>query len=192
MPVTRNPRTDGTTVDAKGHKVRANNRRHPLLRARPRGQWYPDLVGIVYGYPKTQEDWQKRSDLMRQQIKLYNAEGITGRNGVPDGWAGKKTLIKKIKAEADVEAKLLVDDLIVTKRFVPDNAESQMILQEALGIIVAEKHTPEQAAVPLYNVKDRLAAMKMAWDVVQRKPVTTSVVAETTAEDFLKALAKEG
>lgn len=193
MPVKRSPTpvSDGTGVNEKGRKNRAAKRRHPLLRARPKGVWYPDLVDVVYGYPKTQEAWQKRSDLMRQQVKLYNAEGITFRSGVPDGWAGKKTLIKQIKDASDREAVELVEDLIVTKRFIPDNAESQLILQEALGIIVAEKHTPEQAPVPLYNVKDRLTAMKMAWDVVQRKPVSTSLVAETSAEDFLKALATQ-
>lgn len=169
---------------------RKTSRRSPLLKGRVRGQWYPDLVGKIRGYPKTQEIHDRRVDLMRTQIKLYNAEGITGRAGVPDGWAGKKKLIKQINAQASEEAGNIVEDLVVTGRFTPDNAEAQVALRAALTMIVAEKHTPESAPVPLYSPADRLKAMKLVLDTVQRKPVSTSVVAEGRAEDFLKDLAR--
>jgi len=126
---------------------------------------------------------------MRQQVKLYNAEGITFRSGVRDGWGGKKKLIKKIEDAALKEANEVVDKMIEDKNWVPDNAESRFLLAQTLAIITAEKHTPETAPVPLHDAKTRLQAIKTAWEMVQRKPMSTVVTAEAKAEDFLKALA---
>lgn len=162
----------------------------PRQRGVPR-QWDPNLVGKVHGYPKTQEKWQARSDLMRQQVRLYNAEGITGRNGVPDGWAGKKKLIREIIDHSQMVAKVIVDNLIADKKWEPDNAESRVILEEAMAVVLAEKYTPEQQAVPLYSVKDRLQAMKMVWDMVQKKPASKQELELQKAEDFLAALVRE-
>lgn len=157
----------------------------------PKGQWHPQLVGVVRGYPKTYEIWKAKSDLMRQQVRLYNAEGITFRNGVPDGWAGKKALINEINEKAQAEAKVIVADLIKRGKFEPDNDESATVIEEAMKIIVAEKHTPETEPVPLYNVKDRLAAMKLVLDKVQKSPVSRNENTYNKAEDFLKALAED-
>jgi len=151
--------------------------------------WHPELVGKIRGYPKTQETFDRKQAIMRQQILLYNAEGITGRNGVPDGWAGKKALINEINAASEADAKAAVDELEELGRFEPDNVESRAILEEAFKVVYAEKHTPEEAPVPLYAVKDRLAAMKMIWEVVQKKPLSRQEVGVTKAEDFLAALA---
>jgi len=169
--------------------------RRKLLPPRKKGEpnrWHPELVGKIRGYPKTQEAWQAKSDLMRQQVKLYNAEGITFRSGVPDGWAGKKKLINKINTEALAEAKDIVDELIKLGRFQADNVEAKIALEAAVQVIVAEKHTPETETVPLYNVKDRLAATKIVLEYTQKKPVTKSEVGVTKAEDFLAALATKG
>jgi hypothetical protein len=152
--------------------------------------WQPDLVGKIHAYPKTLEEHQKKVDLMRTQIRLYNAEGITGRSGVPDGWAGKKKLIKEINDKARLAAQEILDDMLVTARFVPDNAESQLAMRGALAMIVAEKFTPETETVPLYSADTRLKAMNLVLKFAQRAPTTSSVVTETTAEDFLKVLAK--
>ena len=165
-----------------------NSRRHPLLRDRPKGQWYPDLVGKVPGYFKTYEAWKKASDLMRQQVKLYNAEGITGRSGVPDGWAGKKSLINEIVTKATNEAADIVADLIEEGRFKPDNREARIAMEECVAIIQAEKHTPEQMPVKLYSVKDRQAAINTVLAFTQRKPVSATVTSDR-AEDWLDNLA---
>lgn len=160
---------------------------HPFLRDKPKGHWYPEAVGVVPGYPKTYESWKAKSDTMRQQVALYNAEGITGRSGVKDGWAGKKSLINQINAAAAAEAKDIVDRLIEEKRFEPDNREARIALEAAVAVIAAEKHTPEQAAVPLYDVKERLAAAKIVLEYTQKKPVVASDISVKKAEDFLAA-----
>lgn len=166
---------------------RAFSRRsgHPFLRDKAKGMWHPDAVGIVSGYPKTQEEWQRRSDLMRQQVQLYNAEGITGRSGVKDGWAGKKKLINQINAAAAAEAEKIVDKLIEEKRFQPENREARIALEAAVTVIVAEKHTPETAKVPLYDVKERLAAAKLVLEFTQKKPAQATDLSVRKAEDFL-------
>lgn len=153
--------------------------------------WHPEYVGKVQGYPKTQETFDKKQALMRQQIKLYNAEGITGRNGVPDGWCRKKTLIKQIREASSAEAKVVVDEMEKLGKFVPDNVESRIIMEQALEVVLAEKFTPEQQPTPLYNVKDRLTAMNMIWGKVQKNPISREINAHMSAESFLEALAKE-
>lgn len=173
---------------------RKSARRHPLLGPRKVGVpavWRPELVGKVAGYPKTEEKFIARQELMRQQVKLYNAEGITFRNGVKDGWGGKKKLINQINKAAQAEAEVIVTQLIEDKKFQPDNAEARSVLTEAMKIIIAEKLTPETQVVPLYGAKERLAAMKLVLEFVQKKPVSTQQVQVQKAEDFLAALAAE-
>lgn len=183
----------------KERKARAC-RRNSLLPKRKKGvpnQWHPELVGKVPGYPKTQEIWQAKSDLMRQQIKLYNAEGITGRNGVRDGWAGQKKLIRAIQERAAAQAKEVMDELEKEGRFVPDNYESRIIMEEAFEMVLAQKEGGEDKMgeklppVPLYGPKERLQAMKMIWDVVQKKPISQKLIGVSPAEDFLEALSEK-
>lgn len=149
------------------------------------------MVGVIRGYPKTQEDWQARSDLMRQQVRLYNAEGITGRNGVRDGWGRKKKLINEIQTKAKAEAKAVVEKMIGTGTFTPDNEQAAYALEEAVAIIAAEKFTPESQPVPLYDVKDRMKAMELVLRYTQKTPMTRQEMAVTKAEDFLAALASK-
>lgn len=165
--------------------------RRKLLPPRKKGEpnrWYPELVGKIRGYPKTQEAWQAKSDLMRQQVKLYNAEGITFRNGVPDGWAGKKKLINQIRDAAEAEAKEIVDKMIEEEVFKPDCREARLAMEAAVTIVTAKKHTPETEPVPLYPPTEVNKALKTILEFTQRKPVSKSEVAVSKAEDFLAAL----
>lgn len=170
-------------------------KRHPLMPPRQKGvprEWNPELVGKVPGYPKTLETWLARQSIMRQQIKLYNAEGITFRNGVPDGWAGKKKLINQIKTAAEADARDIVSELIKAKRFEPDCEEARIAMEAVVAIVQAEKHTPENEPVPLYPVSERNKAVKTILEFTQRKPVSKSEVAVSKAEDFLAQLAAKG
>lgn len=151
--------------------------------------WHPELVDKIKGYPKTQEDWQRRSDLMRQQVRLYNAEGITGRNGVPDGWKGKKKLINEITEKARTEAVEIVDKMIEEEAFKPDCREARLAMEAAVAIVTAKKHTPDNVPVPLHSTAEVNRALKTILEFTQRKPATSSTVAVTKAEDFLAELA---
>jgi hypothetical protein len=159
--------------------------------------WLPELVGKVPGYPKTQESFDKKQNIMRQQVALYNAEGITGRNGVPDGWAGRKNEINRITTAAKAEARAIVADLIKTNKFQPDNDKATIALEAAIAIIEAEKVVQrgdvelrgETKPVRLYSEQTYMAAIKTVLDFTQRKPVSQSQVALAKAEDFLDALA---
>ena len=168
---------------------RVTSQKKPKRMGLAKGMWHPELVGVVRGYPKTQEAWQARSDAMRQQVQLYNAEGITGRNGVPDGWAGKKQLINEILAAARAEAAEKVAEMEADGSFAPDNIQAKVALAAALEIVLAEKHTPENASVPLYDAKSRLAAINTVLKYTQKAPATT-VNNVTRPEDWLDSLSK--
>lgn len=126
---------------------------------------------------------------MRRQVRIYNAAGITGRHGVPDGWAGKKKLINQINALAREDAVAIMDHLKSTKQFEPDNQEAEEALLLGFEVMRAQKHTPTQAPVPLYDVKERLAAANMILKYTQKVPTSNSNVAITRAEDWLDSLA---
>lgn len=172
----------------KRAKRKGTRRTHPAYAGRPRGQWYPELVGVVPGYPRTYEIWKARSDLMRQQVKLYNAEGITGRHGVPDGWARKKKLIQEIQEKSEADARAIVEELILTERFKPDCEEARIAMEAAIAIVQTKKHTPEGQETDLHPAAVRNSAIKTILEFTQRKPVAKSEVAVTKAEDFLLGL----
>ena len=181
-----------TPAPRKGNRPVKRNKLLPPRRKGVPNHWHPELVGKISGYPRTQEAFEARQRQCREQVIRLNAAGVTHRHGVPDGWAGKKKLINQINAASAAEAERVVSEMEALGNFVPDNVESKTILREALKVILAEKFTPEgdEKTVPLYAVKDRLFAMKMAWDVVQKKPLARSEVGMTRAEDFLAMLAK--
>jgi hypothetical protein len=155
----------------------------------PQGMWHPELVDKIQGYPKTQEIWQQRSDIMRQQSTLYHKEGICGRNGVPDGWGGKKQLINEIQTAAKAEAAVIVKKMIEEQVFDDGDPRATEALAAAVAIIRAKKFTPENEPVPLYAAKDVIAASRLVLDFTKSKPVQKSEVAVAKAEDFLTMLA---
>lgn len=174
-------------------KKRIRTHRSPLLPPRKPGVpavWHPEFVGKIHAYPKTQEAFDKKQAIMRQQIRLYNAEGITGRNGVRDGWAGKKKLINDIVTAADAEAKDIVTKMIDEKVFEPDCKEARLAMEAAVAMVTAQKHTPENEPVPLYPPGEVNKALKTILEFTQRKPVSKSEVAVAKAEDFLAMLVK--
>lgn len=152
--------------------------------------WQADLVEKIRGYPKTQASYDKLQTQCREQIIRLNAEGRAGRNGVPDGWAGRKPIINKIMTAARAEAREIVDDMTDKKFFEPDCEEARIAMEAAVSMIVAEKHCPdEQRKVPLYQPSARQAAIKTVLEYTQRKPVARSETKLEKAEDFLAMLA---
>lgn len=153
--------------------------------------WVPEAVGKIQGYPKTQEAFDRRQALCREQVVRFNAQGITFRNGVPDGWRRKKKLIIEITANAKADAKVIVDNMIDEKVFEPDCKEARIAMEAAVAIVQAEKHTPHEQKAPLYNGQTRMAAIKTILDFTQKKPATASNVAVSGAEAWLAALAEK-
>lgn len=173
----------------KGLIPRVTSRRSPLLRDRPRGVWQSDLVDKIRAYPKTQEAFDAKQARCREQIIRLNAEGRAGRNGVPDGWAGRKAEINKIVEAAKAEAKVIVDKMIDEKTFAPDCREARLAMEAAVEILCASKESEEpEKTVPLYQAATRLQAMRLVMEYAQRKPVTKSELAIAKPEDFLAML----
>ncbi|MES1994436.1 MAG: hypothetical protein V4457_12805 [Pseudomonadota bacterium] len=173
--------------------VRPLTYKSKLLRKRPKGVWQADLVDRIKSYPKTQEAYDKLQARCRAQTIRLHAEGKLGRNGVPDGWAGRKPIINKIMTAARAEAREIVEDMTDKKFFEPDCEEARVAMEACVSMIVAEKHCPdEQRKVPLYQPSARQAAIKTVLEYTQRKPVARTEAKLEKAEDFLAMLvAKE-
>ena len=165
---------------------RRKNRLHPLLRDRPRGHFYPDLVGKVPGYPKTYEAWKKLSDSCRAQVIRLNAEGKAGRQGVPDGWAGRKAELLEVQQRSAVEAKRAVQMMIENDMIdTPEDPRVEQALQVNVEIMLAVSDEGK----PAYTGRERTAASRVILDFLKAKPVIRQDIAVARAEDFLAVLA---
>jgi hypothetical protein len=159
-------------------RAKTPGKAHPFLYGRPKGVWYPDAVGVVRSYPKTQEDFTRRSNDMRERVKaLWAAGKMKTRKGIPDGFAGKAAKVNQLKAKAAIEARKI---LAVMKE--QDLIDSDDIGDEAmLGVLQMSRDTSE-------GKRERLAALKTVLEYTKPKPASTSKVELTRPEDFLDEL----
>lgn len=158
-------------------------RRHPLLRERPRGVWYPDLAGAVRGYPKTQEDFNKLQARGREQVERLMAEGKWFRAGVPDGFARRKTEWQATLEAKAAEAAGIVDQM----------EAAGMIDPTAAGTDAAHAREAMQFAVSVVrngriSERERIAAARLVLEFTRQKPAMTGRVNLLTAEEFLAQL----
>jgi hypothetical protein len=167
----------------KARQPGKGSRRHPLLRARPKGVWYPDLVGVVKGYPKTQEAFNKKQEQCRAQVIRLNSEGKMGRTGVRDGMAGTKHILKTIRQKRTDEAERIID-LMVEKKIIEEPDE---MAREALGYAISVVRTSSDVE----KTTDKLKAASLVLEYTRTKPTSKSEVTLNKAEDFLMALANE-
>lgn len=168
-------------VGVKRRPGRARSRRHPLLRDRKRGVWYPDLVGVVPRYPKTEEAFKQMQESCRAQVIRLNAEGKAGgRKGVPDGWAGRKKEVSDIRAFHRAEATEIIK-VMVEKGIVNEDALANEALQFAISV-VRDGQT--------FQSRERLNAAKIVLDFTKAKPATKTEVTLNKAEQFLAELAR--
>lgn len=169
---------------------RVSNRKHPAIKGRPKGFWYPDLISIVPGYSKTYEVFQARQEQCREQVKRLLAEGRIIYGGVPNGWAFRREDADDARYYAARRAQEILKEM-VDKKIVdasnPDEVMGNAAVRAALEIIEARDLDNEDNF--LYPVKDRLAAMRLVADFCKAKPVQRTAVAVNPAEDFLSALA---
>jgi len=165
-----------------------NGKRHPAYAGRPRGVWYPDLVGVVPGYPKTLEIWQKKSDICRARIIALNAsDNPPTRAGVPDGWAGAKGRALRAAVAAGPRSKEIVDAMI-DKGMVKDPDDERVVKALTVTVEILEAKD-EETFKPLYTAKDRLSAARLLCDFLKAKPASKIEASVTKAEDFLAVLA---
>lgn len=156
---------------------KANRRNHPAIRGRPRGVWYPDLVGVIKGYPKTEEAFKAKQEQCRAQVIRLNAEGKMHRRGIPDGWAGKKKKAIRARAKAQKEAKRIIE-IMVEKNLVDPDALGNEALQFAIEV-VRDKTS---------HRRDSLTAARLVLDFSKAKPASKSELTVNKAEDFLAAV----
>lgn len=175
--------TDTPTEEPPKKKPRIKSRGHPLMIGRTRGVYYPELVGRVPGYPKTLEKHLERVEIMRQQIKLYNAEGIATRRGVPDGFAGRKAELKRYRQTAAAKAEKIVTVMAEDHKITDPRAIKAM--KEAVEIFELR----DEANVPVHKAPERISAIRTVLEWTTPKPAAKSDISVSKAEDWLAGLA---
>lgn len=170
------------------------SRKNPLLHDRLEGVWYPDLVGKIHRYPKTEEDYKKLQERQRERVKVLRAEGkwLSHGKGVPKGWGGKKQLLLETRAKAARDAEKIMTYLLKEK-LVDDDEMGNSALKAAFQIILAEAPHPNTAdptTLHAYPLKDRISAMRIVLEYTKAKPATKNVVEHGIAESYLENLKK--
>lgn len=155
----------------------------------PKGQWHPQLVGVISGYPSTLAIWQNKSDIMKRQVALYRAEGLLGRNGVPDGFAGQKDKLEAAKADGRERAKEIVQIMADKEIIDGDDPKAVLALNELVSIMItkASKTTEDGKTVEVYmnHAKDRIAAAGKVLEFTKQKPTVKSDTTIRGAEEWL-------
>jgi hypothetical protein len=135
--------------------------RHPLLQDRPQGEWCPEAVGKVRGYPRTQTTYDAQVERLLANRQGALEAGKLTRAGVPNGWAGKKPEIAEIRRNSRTEAERLVEVICET-----DDWRAALALQTVMEIVRSEVET---TAI-------RLSAMRAFLDFTVPKPVARKIM----------------
>jgi len=163
--------------------------RHPLLRNRVKGVWYPDLVHKVPGYPTTQEAFDHLRAVARERTRKLNEEGrfSTQAKGIPKGWAGRREELKTIHKKAEEEAKTIIENMLASGILTDDGAMANASLQAALEIVTAR----DDAGKYVYAPRERIQSLKTVLEFTKTKPVAKSEVSLNAAEAWLASLAQK-
>jgi hypothetical protein len=165
--------------DENGKPIkRVRNRGHVLLRDRPRGVWYPDLVGVVHAYPPTYEAWLKK-----QRIGIENIKGQT-RAGTPNGWGGpkKRKVLMRLRAERDARVEKKMEEIKKVIEFADYRAEKAM--EATLEVMEYKDDNGKRLGDP----RNILMAARLIFEYTQPKPASKSEVTVKSAEDWLASL----
>jgi hypothetical protein len=168
-------------------KQRPISCRHPLLVGRERGVWHADLVGKVPGYAGTEEGYKRRQEAARTQTKNINADGKRGsRKGIPDGWAGCREEVAKLRQEANeagthAVAGMLQKGLLDMPRSTDD--ERAVLALTACAQMVLDPTLPPRR---------KQSAARILLSFTKPAPAVQCDVQVVTAEDLLAELGKSG
>lgn len=175
-------------VVLKGRNKRPSNRAHPALRGRPKGFWYPDLIGVVPGYARTYEVFTAAQVRSRGQLEQQRASGPVNRKGVPDGYAFRKQEAVEARAIAAGHAEKMVAALIANGNLTTGTTDDEMgnaAIQAAFEIA---------AGVGVYPTYMRLRCARMVMTFCWPRPTkaerASAKSAGGVAQAFLDSLAK--
>ena len=144
----------------------------------PKDRWYVELIGEKH-YPKTQESWQKRNDVLTANRAGAIAAGKMTRLGVPDGRAGQKPELAVELRNAKTDAEMLAPFLCADWGDDPDN----MIAREAMtGTVKLMRCVHNPPAL-------RLSASRTVRMFTAGLPARVNI-ATATCESILAALSK--
>jgi hypothetical protein len=155
-------------------KVRRN--RHKVLQNRPQGEWCPDAVGVVPGYPRTPETFAAQAERLRVNRQKAKERGLLNRHGVPNGWAGRKDEIAEIRRNSQTEAERLTEAV-----FEPDCREARIAMTAAMQIALS----------PVEHPKHRVTAMRLILQYTVPPPVQRAALASGDVQGFLRRLADQ-
>jgi hypothetical protein len=131
-----------------GH--RSKQHRHPVLRDWAVGEWCPEAVGIIRGYPKTPEAYAAHKERLAANSARARRRGRLNRRGVPNGYAGQGHELTLIRENARCQAERVVGR--VTDNWDP---RARLALQATYEIAL-------DTTVPL-QVRFQAARMVLEW-----------------------------
>lgn len=141
--------------------------RHPALRGTPVGTFCPTAVGLVRGYPRTEEAYRRQCERLRQNSANARARGRLNRRGVPNGWAGRRDEVTEIRRNSHTEAERIVE--VVMPEAESEDDEYAAIAMKELLAMVLDTTGPTSF---------RLGALKTALRYLVPKPTARARVAE--------------
>ncbi|MCK8787324.1 hypothetical protein M0638_23410 [Roseomonas sp. NAR14] len=159
------------------HSTRTRTWRPGFVRGKP---WDPANIGVVRGYPKTEEEWQARRERQILKAKALHERGVFHRRGVPDGWSGRKDDLDAMRATAAEKARQAVQAMIRRNSLPSDDERAHMALESLMAIMLCEAE----------HISDRVSAaravLKFTKGQAPRRKEDTLPAAEELVAEMLK------
>jgi hypothetical protein len=109
---------------------------HPALKGRQRGIFHADLVGVIPGYPRDQEAYDKRRQTLLENSARARSAGKLSRKGVPNGWAGRRAELAAENRKADAEGTQIADAM-VRAGLLHNGTEDDALANEAMAYVLS-------------------------------------------------------
>jgi hypothetical protein len=132
--------------------------RHPILQGRT--GWVQEAVGVVKGYPKTQEAYDALCSRLSANRARAREAGLLTSTNIPKGWSGRKQELVDIREHASDLAGRAVVYLLPEYEAWDDRA------------VTAVTELFAMALDPSLRVDLRIKAVGVALEFIQPKPVT--------------------
>jgi hypothetical protein len=155
--------------------------RHRVLQGWPQGVWCPAAVGLVRGYPKTLETFKRQCEQLRANHKRAKEKGLLTRDGVPNGWAGRRDDIAVERRNAQTAAEMLTD---TWETLMEGISEGLCPMSKRALTVVAEI-----ALSPLNPPRMRLQALRLFLDFTVPKLVRQELMQTDDPLGLLRRLA---
>ena len=153
--------------------------RSEASRMAPKTHWEERWIGVIRGYPKTAEAFVARQERGRAVFARLRAEGrAPTRQGIPDGWRGRRAEIAEIKAAASLKAREIIAKLIADGILSIDEDAGNGALQVAFEIMLDET----------VKTQTRLSAAAIITTYTKAKPRQPVETIVSPAEVWLAAL----